>query len=356
MGDVQAQSAGDVCEKPPGLISTIGGLPSKQPPEPPATTLLGATAICGATLENTAKARHAVRPRVLQSPSSETPQTLTTSEPRLYQLAPYLPVTKDGGAPAFADKEPEPIMLPATSVSGGTRSTGFGGAARTLRYFAVVGLIAVAISASFGGFFFLMVHANRTSVFWEPNQAHSPQSNFEPAPVLGKAEMPPSPAAPAISGLSPTPRATSSAAAPMPSRHIEVARPPPVPKSAPSAEIAPELQQRVSLSAFSRATTNPSPTAELGSLLSQGTINTPAPKKSATVDYQPEQDAGLASSVRSHSARSSVSQKTGRPDSSGRLTTHVTKKTKAVGQTRRPPAAGAADPFSQRTSEKSTVQ
>jgi hypothetical protein len=349
------QSSGDEGEKPPRLISTIGGFLSKQPPGPPATTLWDATAICRATLENTGKgelrptsssiAKPLIHCDTAKAEDIKTPSLSTGALP---------PSQKDGGAPAFADKEPEPISLPATSVSGGTWSTGFRGAARTLRYFAVVGLVAIGISASFGGFFFLMVHANRTSVFLEPNRAHSPQSNVEPAPVLGKAEMPPSPAAPAISGLSPEPRATASAAAPMPSHHIEVARPPP--KSAPSAEIVPELEQGASLSTSPKETAHPSPTAEPGLLLSQGTIDTPTPKESATVDNQAERDAGPASSVRSHSARSSVSQRAGRPASSGRLTTHVTKKTRAVDQTLRPPAAGAADPFSQRTSEKSAVQ
>ena len=90
-------------------------------------------------------------------------------------------------------------------------------------YLAVAGLVAIAITASFGESFFQLMRANGTSAFSEADQAHSPQSNFDPVPVARGAGVPPPPAAAGISDVSPAPSATMSGAALMPSRQFEQA-------------------------------------------------------------------------------------------------------------------------------------
>jgi hypothetical protein len=246
-----------------------------------------------------------MRPRMLRNPSSRL----------IRRLHP------EGSSPAFADEEPGSITPPATSVPDCTRSSSGVGTVGTLLYLAVVGLVAIALSASFGGFFFLMVRANGTIAFTEPNRAHSPQSNPEPAPVVGGARGPTSTAAAAISGLPPALRATASV----------TPLPPPAPRSAPSVKMVPGLEQGGSPS--NSPTANPSPTAEQGSVISQGTINTPARQESPGADYRPNRNAGSSQSVQSQPARSPISHRAYRPSSSGRLATHVTKKTRVVGET-----------------------
>jgi hypothetical protein len=65
------------------------------------------------------------------------------------------------------------------------------------------------------------MRANGTSAFSEADQAHSPQSNFDPVPVARGAGVPPPSAAAGISDVSPAPSATMIDAALMPSRQVE---------------------------------------------------------------------------------------------------------------------------------------
>ena len=215
-------------------------------------------------------------------------------------------------------------------------------------YLAVAGLVAIAITASFGESFFQLMRANGTSAFSEADQAHSPQSNFDPVPVARGAGVPPPPAAAGISDVSPAPSATMSGAALMPSRQFEQALFPSGRKSAPTAQIVPGPEEgAASPSAAARETAIPLLTPGQGWALSQ--------KASADVNDRPERDKGTAPWDQSHSPRS-LSHRTGRLGWSGRFSTYVTKKTTAVIQTLRPPASSAAGRHTQRISEKSAIQ
>jgi hypothetical protein len=221
-----------------------------------------------------------------------------------------------------------------------------------LLHLAVAGLIAIAITASFGGSLFRLMRANGTSAFSEADQAHSPQSNFDPVRVARGAEVPPPSATAGISDVSSAPSATMSDAALMRSQQVEKAVFPSGRESAPSAQIVPEPEKgTASPSAAATQTAIPLLTSGQGWALSQGT----AQKASAHVNDQPERDKDTAPWDQSHSPRS-LSHKAGGLGSSGRFATYVTKKTTAVIQTLRPPASSAAGRLTRRTSEKSAIQ
>jgi hypothetical protein len=281
-----------------------------------------------------------MRPRILRSSSSTvTAPALTRSEPKLPQLVPHSSITTESDLSACGEKEPEPITLPATSP-GRTWSTNGGSTVSALLHLAVVGLVAIAISGSFGGFFFLAVRTHGTVPFSEPNRAHPLQSSFEPASVSHEAGIPRSHTADAASDLSSAPRAPASDA----------------PKSMLSVKIGPGLEQAAGPSASLGETANPPPTSELNSTFSQGAIDTHAEKQPTGVHDPPNRDEGPSPSVRAHSARSLISHKAARVGSAGRVVTRVTKKTKHVEQTLRPPPTGAADPSTQRALDRSAVQ
>ena len=141
-------------------------------------------------LENTGRARRTTSLR-LRRPSIETPRT----------LAPYPPVTTEGSSRSFADT-PQPIARPATLMPNRIRTTSSGVTMSPLLYLAVAGLVAIAITASFGGSSFRLMRANGTSAFSEADQAHSPQRNFDPVPVARGAGVPPPSAAAGISDVS----------------------------------------------------------------------------------------------------------------------------------------------------------
>ena len=264
---------------------------------------------------------------------------------------PYPPVTTEGSSRSFADT-PQLIARPATLMPNRIRTTNSGVTMSPLLYLAVAGLVAIAITASFGGSSFRLMRANGTSAFSEVDQAHSPQSNFDPVPVARGAGVPPPSAAAGISDVSPAPSATMIDAALMPSRQVEKALFPSGRKSAPTAQIVPGPEEgAASPSAAARHTAIPLLTSGQGWALSQGT----AQKASADVNDRPERDKGTAPWDQSHSPRS-LSHKTGGLGSSGRFATYVTKKTTAVIQTLRPPASSAAGRLTQCISEKSAIQ
>src|ERR1700751_4762268 len=65
---------------------------------------------------------------------------------------PHLSGTTEDGLAVFSEKEREPVKLPVISAQSRTWSTGDRGAVGTLLHLAVIGLVAVAIIASFGEF------------------------------------------------------------------------------------------------------------------------------------------------------------------------------------------------------------
>jgi hypothetical protein len=231
-------------------------------------------------------------------------------------------VTTEGGLPVSADKEPEPISLSAYSAPGRTWSAGGVGTADTLLHLGVFALVAIAISASFGEFFFLAVRANGTVAVLKASE-DPPHHNFEKAPLLSEAGMPATRMAVAISHLSPAPPATASEVAS--SSRVLVA----TPQHAPSSKIAPGTELEASSSTSPGENAHLPPIVEQKPALSQGSINAQGQQESVGVD-PPNRDEGRSPSVQSHSARSSMSHETSRPGSHSRFVTHVTKKTRVA--------------------------
>lgn len=181
-------------------------------------------------------------------------------------------VTTEGGLPVSADKEPEPISLSASSAPGRTWSAGGVGTAGTLLHLGVFALVAIAISGSFGEFFFLAVRANGAVAVLKANE--------DP--------------------------------------------PPPTPQHAPSSKIAPGTELEASPSTSPGENAHLLPIIEQKPALSQGSINAQGRQESVGVDPS-NRDEGRSPSVQSHSARSMLHQ-TSRPGLHSRLVTHVTKK------------------------------
>ena len=277
------------------------------------------------------------------------------SEPRLLPRDVVQPVGPSPVADGTSDAlKNEKLTVPASPTA--PRSSIAPAAAAcipvgTLLFLGLVGLIAVAISASFGaGFFLLAAPANEAIAASGRNPPHPPQGDLAPGPTALEAGSPPVAEIAANRDLFP-----SGDVAQMPPNTVKEPLLPAPPGAASLALTVPTGQASSSAplptnAAPGNATSKGDPVADSGSASSG--YDRPAHARIAARHVH-SRSAGDSRSAPSPSRfpRSLTPSQAERAASFGQLLTHLTGKTRTSAETLTPPAAGTATPFAERAAQ-----
>jgi hypothetical protein len=295
------------------------------------------------------------------------------AEPRLLPANAPLPFRRPATATpgilsATREDEPKPPMSPALSVADRRPAPATARPRRALAYFAVAGLIAIAVSAAAGvGFVRFTAPSKETVAAVGRDAAEPPQADRQPWPISPEATTPHLAAPAAI----PSPPLAQQAAAanvePKSQGNAARALLPTLPSSAAPASAAP-VSRRAASPATARAAAATSVAARPPPAAGDSPPDHPAaprpignhrPAHARTAErriHSRSPSEVRSPEPRSRPAHSSTLPQSDQAASFDRLVTRLTAPTTAVDQVLTPPAPGAADPFAQPPQDGKSAQ